>query len=79
MEKKGPAAVSNLELLAVLLGSGIRGKGVFDVARDILKATEGKADLISIKTLRSIDGVGLAKASQIMAAVGLRKAIVGAG
>jgi len=32
MEKKGPAALSNLELLAVLLGSGIKGKDVFEVA-----------------------------------------------
>jgi DNA repair protein RadC len=76
MEKKGPAALSNLELLAVLLGSGIRGKGVFEVARDILKLTEGKADLISLETLRGIDGVGLAKASQIMAAIEFAKRLL---
>jgi len=32
MEKKGPAALSNLELLAVLLGSGIKGKDVWFIA-----------------------------------------------
>ncbi|MEW6104515.1 MAG: UPF0758 domain-containing protein [bacterium] len=37
MGKKGAKALSNLELLAVLLGSGIKGKDVFEVARDILK------------------------------------------
>lgn len=76
MERKGPEALLNLELLAVLLGSGIRGKGVFEVARDILKVTEGKADLISLETLRSIDGVGLAKASQIMAAIEFAKRLL---
>jgi len=45
MERKGPAALSDLELLAVLLG-GIKGKGVFEVARDILKSAEGKAGLL---------------------------------
>lgn len=76
MEKKGPAALSNLELLAVLLGSGIKGKDVFEVARDILKVTEGKADLVSLETLRSIDGVGLAKAAQIMAALEYAKRLL---
>jgi len=76
MERKGPEALLNLELLAVLLGSGLRGKGVFEVARDILKVTEGKADLISLETLRSIDGVGLAKASQIMAAIEFAKRLL---
>lgn len=76
MEKKGPAALSNLELLAVLLGSGIKGKDVFEVARDILEVTEEKADLISLETLRSIDGVGLAKATQIMAAIEYAKRLL---
>ncbi len=37
MEQKGVRALSNLELLAVLLGSGIKDKDVFEVAKDILK------------------------------------------
>lgn len=37
VEKKGVKALSDLELLAVLLGSGIKGKDVFEVAKDILK------------------------------------------
>jgi hypothetical protein len=76
MERKGPEALSNLELLAVLLGSGIKGKGVFEVARDILKVTEGKAGSISLEILRGIDGVGLAKASQIMAAIEFAKRLL---
>lgn len=76
MVRKGPEALSNLELLAVLLGSGIRGKGVLEVARDILKVTEGKVDRISLDNLQRIDGVGLAKAGQIMAALEFAKRLL---
>jgi len=40
MEKKGPRVLSNLELLAVLLGSGIKGKDVFKLSKDILKIAQ---------------------------------------
>ncbi|MGA7874799.1 MAG: DNA repair protein RadC, partial [Desulfoferrobacter sp.] len=36
----------------------------------------GKADLVSLETLRSIDGVGLAKATQIMAALEYAKRLL---
>jgi len=69
MVRKGLAALSNLELLAVLLGSGIKGKDVFAVASDIIKATAEGIDAINLDTLTHIDGVGHAKACQIMAAI----------
>lgn len=73
MEQKGAKALSNLELLAVLLGSGIQGKDVFEVARDILKLAQGDFDNINLEKLRDIEGVGLAKACQIMAAIEFSK------
>lgn len=73
MEKKGVQALSDLELLAVLLGSGIQGKDVFEVARDILKLAQGDFDTINLEKLRDIEGVGLAKACQIMAAIEFSK------
>ena len=73
MELKGAKALSNLELLAVLLGSGIKGKGVFEVAKDILNLTKDNFDSINIETLKNIEGVGLAKACQIMAAIEFAK------
>ena len=73
MEKKGVQALSDLELLAVLLGSGIHGKDVFAVARDILKLAQGDFDNINLEKLRDIEGVGLAKACQIMAAIEFSK------
>jgi len=73
MEQKGAKALSNLELLAVLLGSGIKGKDVFEVAKDILKLAQNDFESISLEKLKEIEGVGMAKACQIMAAIEFSK------
>lgn len=73
MEMKGAKALSGLELLAVLLGSGIKGKDVFEVAKDILKLAQNDFDNISLEKLKDIEGVGLAKACQIIAAIEFSK------
>jgi len=58
MEQKGAKALSALELLAVLLSSGIKGKDVFEVAKDILKFAQNDFDAISMEKLKNIEGVG---------------------
>lgn len=73
MEMKGTKALSNLELLAVLLGSGIKGKDVFEVAKDILKLAQNDFKSLDLEKLKNIEGVGLAKACQIMAAIEFSK------
>jgi DNA repair protein RadC len=37
MEERGPSALSDAELLAVIIGSGTRGRSAVDVGRDVLK------------------------------------------
>lgn len=73
MKQKGAQALSNIELLAVLLGSGVKGKDVFQVAKDILKLAQDNFDNISLEKLKNIEGIGLAKACQIMAAIEFSK------
>lgn len=73
MEQKGAKALSNIELLAVLLGSGIKGKDVFEVAKDILKLTQDDFGNLDLEKLKDIEGVGLAKACQIIAAIEFSK------
>jgi len=73
MDRNGPQALSDIELIAVLLGSGIKGKDVFKVARDILRLAQKDFNGINLETLKNIDGIGLAKASQIMAAIEFSK------
>jgi DNA repair protein RadC len=73
MERKGPAALSTLELLAVLLGSGIKGKDVFEVSKDILKIAQKDIDVVNLEKLKRIEGIGVAKACQIIAAIEFTK------
>jgi len=73
MEKKGAKALSNLELLAVLLGSGIKGKDVFEVAKDILGLVQNDFEGLDLEKLKNIEGVGMAKACQILAAIEFSK------
>ncbi len=71
--KKGPDALSKSDLLAILLGSGIKGKNVQKLSQQIIQRF-GKGFLtISIDALQKISGVGQAKALQIVSAVSLVK------
>lgn len=69
MLKKGPSALSNLELVAVLLGSGIKDRDVFKVAGEITNLAEDDFKKLSIDRLRHISGIGTARACQIVAAI----------
>ena len=64
---KGPAALSDLELVAVLLGSGVKGKGVLEVASGLLRQCGPRLDRLDLSLLLEVEGVGTAKASQILA------------
>ena len=70
---KGAAALSDMELLAALLGSGTRGMGVLELASTILPQLEQRLDRADVPTLRKITGVGQAKACQIVAALELAR------
>ena len=70
---KGEAALSDVELLAVLLGSGVKGVGVLDLSAKILRKLAGRLDRIDVETLQSIEGVGQAKACQLAAAFELAR------
>jgi len=70
---KGPEALSDLELLAVLIGSGVRGHGVLQVAARILRKFQGRLHRADVESLQSIKGLGSARACQIAAAIELAK------
>ncbi|MFZ5995136.1 MAG: RadC family protein [Thermodesulfobacteriota bacterium] len=65
---QGPEALSDIELLAILLGNGVKGKNVFQVAQGILRKLDKDKGKVDLKSFISIEGVGLAKACQILAA-----------
>lgn len=69
MQEKGAAALSDLELMAILLGSGTKGHDVMTVARRIVKIIDERNANPSIHELQEIEGVGPAKATLIAAAL----------
>jgi len=68
---KGEAALSDAELLAILLGSGTKRLGVLDLSVKILNAVEGTLASTDVNGLLKIHGVGKAKACQLVAAMEL--------
>lgn len=69
LQNKGVKSLSDLELLAILLGSGTKNQDVFALAGQILKTVDENIENISVEELQKIEGVGLAKASLIAAAL----------
>jgi len=68
LQTKGAEALSDLELLAILLGSGIEGHDVMTVAGQLLRFLD-KNEKYSLEDLQEIEGVGPAKATLIAAAL----------
>jgi DNA repair protein RadC len=71
---KGPQNLKDEELLAILLGTGIEGKNVIEVAKQILRKYSKKRLLkLTYNDLSKIKGIGPAKACTILAAAELVK------
>ena len=68
---KGEAALSDAELLAVLLGSGTKRFSVLDLSARILRALDGQLANAVASSLLEVHGVGKAKACQVLAAMEL--------
>lgn len=71
---KGKSAVSDSELLAILIGMGTRKKSALDIAKDMLSDNENsleKLSKLSVKELTKYKGIGEAKAITIAAALEL--------
>jgi DNA repair protein RadC len=69
----GPAALTNSELIAILLRTGVIGTNAIEVARELLERYGSLRGLsrCSVDELSKIRGVGFAKAVQLVAAFGL--------
>jgi adenine-specific DNA-methyltransferase len=71
--KRGANALSKSDLLAILLGSGIEGINVQELAKRIIKKFNKNFLNINVYDLLKIKGIGKAKALQIAAAISLVK------
>jgi DNA repair protein RadC len=75
LEGLGAGALSNGELLAILLRTGLGGKSAIHLAEQLLAEHRGLAALLrlSFSELCDVSGIGKAKAAQLQAAVELGK------
>jgi DNA repair protein RadC len=71
----GPDALADVELLALQLGVGARGRSALDVARELLARYGSLADVAGreLAELAQIPGVGPAKAARLAAAFELTR------
>jgi DNA repair protein RadC len=67
--RRGAAALSDQELLAVLLGKGTPGMDVMKLAAKLAKVIDAKGLGVQADDLREFDGVGDAKATLVLAAL----------
>lgn len=68
---QGPNALSDAELLAIFLRTGLPGKNAVTLAREILQEHDGLRNLLNLsaKEFTKTKGLGMAKYCQISAAV----------
>ena len=70
---RGASALSDAELIAILLSTGVPGANAVEVARQLIKKYGSLDELsrCSVKELAGIKGIGPAKGAQLAAAFGL--------
>jgi DNA repair protein RadC len=75
----GAKVLSDAELVALLLGTGIKGKSAVELARDLLSNFGGLAGLLATDhaALRKVKGLGNAKLAQIAAVLELSRRSLG--
>ncbi len=71
--EKGPDALTDSELLAILLGSGIKGTNVKILAQNILRKFGKNFLNVTVDDLTQISGIGPAKALQVSAVLALAR------
>ena len=73
LERLGPAGLGDNELLALVLGGGVRGHSVLDLANRLIEHAGGVQGFtrLNVGALRRVAGIGRARAAQVIAAIEL--------
>ena len=77
--QRGPQALSDAELLAIFLRTGVPGKTAVDLARDLLEEHKGLTNLLCAdhKLFCASKGLGVAKFAQLQAALEMSRRFLG--
>jgi DNA repair protein RadC len=74
LSSKGPASLSDSELLAILINNGSKEKSALELAKDVLKLGNNNLEelgKLSLKDFQKVKGIGAAKAVTIAASLEL--------
>jgi len=74
MQAKGAIALSNSELLAILINNGNKDKSALEIAKDVMALGQNNLNelgKLSLQDLQKLKGIGIAKAITITAALEL--------
>ncbi|MGA1864973.1 MAG: RadC family protein [bacterium] len=73
LRERGAVALTDEELVAVILGRGVKGVDIVTMSRNVAKLIREHKESLSLGHLISIPGMGLAKAAQILSAFELAR------
>lgn len=76
LERYGPEKLTNIELLAILLGTGTKDTNVISLARKILDQLGNKLTTATPQDLKKISGLGTSKACGIVAGFELSRRLL---
>ena len=68
LREKGAVALTDEELVAVILGRGVKGVDIVTMSRNVTKLIREHKKSLSLGHLTSVPGMGIAKAAQILSA-----------
>ncbi len=75
LKKHGPESLSEEELLAVIFGTGTKGRDVLSLSSDIVRLGWDKVESMSLSELKNLKGLGEVKALQLKALLELSRRI----
>jgi DNA repair protein RadC len=75
---RGPGALADAELLALLLRTGLPGQGVLQLAEALLKRFDGLAGLLhaDVNALKDVKGLGPAKRAEVAAVLEIARRVL---
>jgi len=71
LKQNGISSLSDLELVAILLGTGIKGFNALQISEQVLEILDKKNTIPDLEELLTIPGIGEVKAMMILAAMEL--------
>ncbi|MFH1671877.1 MAG: UPF0758 domain-containing protein, partial [Pseudomonadota bacterium] len=73
LRERGASALTDEELVAAILGRGVKGLDVVAMSKSVAKLIREHKENLSVEHLTSVPGMGLAKAAQILSAFELAR------